>query len=699
MDKEFNEFPDVRIFWPTDSKILKNKPSLVVGFQNSISEFVVIGIFLGINFKSMQDIINDKLLFMSMPLNFKDKNSAEILSKLKVLGTINCDIESNLPLRIVYESANVEDLSVSGSSLLNNLRISLAIKPAGDCDIQYQIVLYERLQPRKLRYYSFQPITLELADRNASFCDDDGSKNEEQLTNHLNSRLQLHKVSYLPLYRLEDTIHTWLDQINMSFELSRIINEAAALKVTQSTQTSGVLGKLNACFYVIATKCYSMSLHFLSFINFLLTWILVGMVIIYRVLSEIILVVVEWSPNSKIYAFKDVSATVQQLDLRLQQACYWPIQYISLRSQKRTLMSSKTFHSEYIRFYNSLWLVANDIIIGAAVGAYIIENREFFVFCIDYCIKELLTTGLRRNIEWLMDWPGGLKLNNELVAFFGELFLWVIGFWEGILENFRPYLSDIVYFVGVSGFFGATFPIALVADIVSFLTIQIYSCYLASARIYNWQLTVLLSLFHLFRGKRRNVLRNRIDSCDYDLDQLLIGTILFTLLTFLLPTVLVFYLSFATARLLIIVINAVLESSLALLNHFPLFAIMLRSKDSKRLPGGIEFDLVNSFSISKEKNSVVVMKLKPKVLPITSMFQQYLLLSKRIQRHYLSLRVILLLLTGQFVPIQRSRLYSLQYSMLPENRIPIYELWSKLSVHTYVARTDFMEKWNLLNRN
>lgn len=134
-------------------------------------------------------------------------------------------------------------------------------------------------------------------------------------------------------------------------------------------------------------------------------------------------------------------------------------------------------------------------------------------------------------------------------------------------------------------------PIALFSDLLSILTLHIYSFYIASARIYNWQLTIIISLFHLFRGKKRNVLRNRIDSCDYDLDQLLLGTILFTLLFFLLPTVLVFYLTFASARMIIISLKAMLETFLACLNHFPLFALMLRVKDSKRLPGMLPFTI------------------------------------------------------------------------------------------------------------
>lgn len=135
-------------------------------------------------------------------------------------------------------------------------------------------------------------------------------------------------------------------------------------------------------------------------------------------------------------------------------------------------------------------------------------------------------------------------------------------------------------------------PIAMVSDFLSALTMHIYSFYLASARIFHWQLTILQSLFHLFRGKKHNVLRNRIDSCDYDLDQLLVGTILFTLLSFLLPTVVVFYLNFAIARMIIISFKASFDTLLSCLNHFPLFAVMLRIKDPRRLPGELPFFLL-----------------------------------------------------------------------------------------------------------
>jgi hypothetical protein len=76
---------------------------------------------------------------------------------------------------------------------------------------------------------------------------------------------------------------------------------------------------------------------------------------------------------------------------------------------------------------------------------------------------------------------------------------------------------------------------------------------------------------------------------------------LFTLVAFLSPTILVYYGLFAAvsivyviggsslnrfkARLIIIIIHATSETLLAFMNHFPLFVLMLRIKDPRRLPG------------------------------------------------------------------------------------------------------------------
>lgn len=146
---------------------------------------------------------------------------------------------------------------------------------------------------------------------------------------------------------------------------------------------------------------------------------------------------------------------------------------------------------------------------------------------------------------WFLETPAGLKLNHELGSFLSELFLWLIRLWTLCTQTVEPYTPQIIHIIGLSGVFGVTMIISLSSDFLAFMTLHVYCFYMVAARIFNWQLVILNSLFNLFRGKKRNILRNRIDSCDYDLDQLLLGTSLFTLLMYLFPTVLIYYLTFA----------------------------------------------------------------------------------------------------------------------------------------------------------
>jgi len=57
--------------------------------------------------------------------------------------------------------------------------------------------------------------------------------------------------------------------------------------------------------------------------------------------------------------------------------------------------------------------------------------------------------------------------------------------------------------------------------------------------------------------------------------------------------VVVFYLNFAIARMIIISFKASFDILLSCLNHFPLFAVMLRIKDPRRLPGEDFFTCVH----------------------------------------------------------------------------------------------------------
>ncbi|KAK4992479.1 pig-Q [Elasticomyces elasticus] len=527
-----------------------------------------------------------------------------------------------------------------------------------------------------MQYMSMSPISLLLSDKQGkapkSTTHLDGADVQEEAERSrrikLVEKLRLHTVTKHPRTQKELALTVILHQINCSYEVNILLQKnigmvGVRLKRSLSVGERVVESATNLRNYVVL-EIWQM---FWIYVYPVASQLFILGLITLRMGSELALEVLEWRPVPDRAALKDISATAQQVDIRLQQFCYWPVQYLTLRRRRRDWESITTSQPEYIRFYNSLWLVANDVIIGIAIGSYIIENADFVARQVDIMVDSWSIQGLQRMISWLMGWPAGLKLNNELAAFLGDLFLWVIEYWAG-----------------------ASLPISLTSDLITLLTLHIYSFYIASARIYNWQLSILASLFHLFRGKKRNVLRNRIDSCDYDLDQLLLGTILFTLLVFLLPTVAVFYIGFAGARMGILAVKGVGDVSLAVLNHFPLFALMLRIKDSRRLPGGIRFELqdtpVASLSSKNLPTSTHVrqaptsyIKLKSVPLPLSQTFAQYAQLGARIRKHYLLPAVFLCLVTGRFVPpIHRRNLYSLQYSMLPARRVGVGELWRML---------------------
>ncbi|KAG8888997.1 phosphatidylinositol N-acetylglucosaminyltransferase subunit gpi1 [Tulasnella sp. 332] len=329
-----------------------------------------------------------------------------------------------------------------------------------------------------------------------------------------------------------------------------------------------------------------------------------------------------WSSVTPATMLKDVSATVQQIDTRMEQAIILPSQLQLIQTRSRRNVAAST--AQYISFWNCIWLILNDVIIGASLGAFLCENSDKFGLDLKNRVQFYTIDLIKDSVLWLDNWPAGLKLNTQLGHFLCLLFLGLADGWAA-------------------------------SDTLSVLTVHLYVSYMIATTIFSQQLSVLASLWRLFRGKRQNVLRNRTDSWDYDVDQLILGTILFTLLTFLLPTVTVYYVLFAAARVVVIVIHATLETCLAFLNHFPLFAMMLRVKDPSRLPGGVYFDM--------SERSKGFIKLKNQPISFGRIFFQYVGIWSKVSAHYSPQRLLRCLATGVIIsPIQR---YKIRYSMVP----------------------------------
>ncbi|KAG5439943.1 hypothetical protein PCANB_000225 [Pneumocystis canis] len=609
---------------------------LLIGFQNSQNDIFIITCIDNIKKEVLEEYIQRIIT--------KKKKSFSKIKKLcdkqypKVIGTLHSTSDN---YKCIFNCENIWIDTVLDRNTKfpqfygNNLSKTI------------QVILYSSPNFYKMQYYSLKPIGLELQDRinhkNRDFKDNTIKKLE------LQEQLKTHAFHYKTLKNSELYFsENVLNQINKIRELAITLKNIIKERPKDN-----------------------------------------------NTISEAILYIIEWKLYYDWISLKDISAIVQQIDMRLQQFCYWPIQYQALLNRKKEYPNVTTGYPNYIRFYNNIWLITNDVILGIIFGSYLIENKQQLIQSIIYISNVYTIESLRNIVFWLMNWPAGLKLNSELAEFLGNLFLWLLDIWKGWIIIINSYLPILIQIAAISSFMGFSIFLSFLNDTLSLLTLHIHIFYITSTLIYNWQLTILISLFHLFRGKKKNILRNRIDSCDYDIDQLILGTILFTLFAFLFPTILAFYFTFASVRMIIIMIKALLDTILTFTNHFPLFAITLRIKDPFRLPGrfllvqklsftlctgGIRFELIDFKPSNKSKffstpiqTSYIFLRSIP--LSLESIFCQYSRLAQRLKCYYFSKQIITNLVRGIIVsPIPREKLYSLQYSMLPENRISITEL-------------------------
>ena len=313
-----------------------------------------------------------------------------------------------------------------------------------DSPITVQIITFERPSPRRMQYMSLDPISLVLGDKyhidetSYSMFDaggieaDSGTAQQQRLIN----KLQLHTViKHNPTLK-ESMLPTILNQINCSMEVAHILDDNQQYLGPRQKRSLSMGERVVESATTIWGFLVDEIWHILTvWLYPLLTRAFVTGLICHRLVGEVVLRVLEWRPGPESAALKDVSATAQQVDIRLQQFCYWPIQYLTLRKRKADWESITDRHPDYIRFYNSLWLVANDVIMGIALGSYIIDNAAWVAWQINNALSSWTVEGLRNMIIWLTDWPAGLKLNNELARFLGDLFIWVIDYWAGTLDT------------------------------------------------------------------------------------------------------------------------------------------------------------------------------------------------------------------------------------------------------------------------
>lgn len=281
----------------------------------------------------------------------------------------------------------------------------------------------------------------------------------------------------------------------------------------------------------------------------------------------------------------------------------WPLSFIwsklSTCEQLRYRLEQLTFifnpqkaenPSQLMRKANMFVSVLLDVAVGLTLLSWL-HGKDRIEQLADALIPvaDRVAEELQHLLQWLMGAPAGLKMNRALDQVLGRFFLYHIHLWISYIHLMSPFIERILWHVGLSACLGLTVALSILSDIIALLTFHIYCFYVYGARLYCLKICGLSSLWRLFRGKKWNVLRQRVDSCSYDLDQLFIGTLLFTILVFLLPTTALYYLVFTLLRLLVVTVQGLIHLLVDLINSLPLYALGLRLCRPYRLAAGVKF--------------------------------------------------------------------------------------------------------------
>eukprot|EP00250_Pteridium_aquilinum_P003546 c13855_g1_i2 orf=38-2389(+) len=254
---------------------------------------------------------------------------------------------------------------------------------------------------------------------------------------------------------------------------------------------------------------------------------------------------------------------------------------------------------------HSTWsAITFDLVFGIVGGAVFLSYQSAISFHIRSMVRSLTDDILRTGCIWLMGVPAGFKLNTELAGMLGLFSLSVIQVWSTLMYLLKPMLGPFLYMLAIASMLlGITVPAAMVVDMLFLATLHISTLHQLVAFVYSNQLQALAALWRLFRGRKRNTLRGRIDTYDCNVEQHVVGSLMFTPLLLLLPTTSVFYIFFTMLFTSLSIVRFSLQIFIAIVHCFPYAQVAIWLVRPRRFPSGIWLETLSEVSAIQESKA------------------------------------------------------------------------------------------------
>uniref|UniRef100_A0A0E0DPA2 Uncharacterized protein n=2 Tax=Oryza meridionalis TaxID=40149 RepID=A0A0E0DPA2_9ORYZ len=287
----------------------------------------------------------------------------------------------------------------------------------------------------------------------------------------------------------------------------------------------------------------------------------------------------------------------KNMHLRCCHILYWPIIL-----QDRSL--SSTVNVEYAHKAaiqkHTLWSnIVMDLLTGFFLGVVLLLKTEIICSWTFALVHYMTDSVLRSGCVWLMGVPAGFKLNTELAELLGMISLNAIQIYSTLWSIVGGFLRHIIWGLAFSGILlGLTVPVSFFIDVIQLATLHVTLLQWLISLIYSRQIQTVASLWRLFRGRKWNPLRQRLDSYDYTVEQHVVGSLLFTPVLVLLPTTSIFYIFFSMLSTAIICLCILLEITVSIIHSTPYAELIIWVARRQRFPTGLFFHPVMWSSVS-----------------------------------------------------------------------------------------------------
>jgi len=210
--------------------------------------------------------------------------------------------------------------------------------------------------------------------------------------------------------------------------------------------------------------------------------------------------------------------------------------------------------------------------LGIAFSVFMIMYSELVFKSIENILFWTEVGILKKQVKYTMNFLTDFKPVPQLDKFLGRLLLELLNFWT-IMSKHLSSFSPLIYLMAPIGVLGISFQFALVHDFLTVVTSHIHSIYFLFAFLHRTVLEVLTTLMLMFRGKKFNILKQKVDAAEYKIEELLLGILVLVTTLFLLPTLLVYYISIIYLMVFIVVLISTLVILMKLSAGIPIYAI------------------------------------------------------------------------------------------------------------------------------